>query len=1128
MSRDDPPDAASTSLDSRFRGNDGEGGGNDGARSGPEAAKPPDAAPASPFQPLPDELDFPSMERRILDFWAEQGTFDQLRAKNADGPRWSFIDGPITANNPMGVHHAWGRTYKDLYQRYRAMRGYHQRYQNGFDCQGLWLEVEVEKELGFKSKRDIEAFGLEAFAEACRERVATYSAVQTSQSARLGQWMDWDNSYYTHSDSNIEHIWSFLRRCHERGWIEVAQRAMPWCARCGTALSQHELIDTYQEITHDALYVRLPLHGHDNAWLLVWTTTPWTLAANVAAAVEPELTYAEVEVDGERYFLAEATVPEALGDDAQVVGHVKGADMLGWTYDGPFDELPAVAGTAHRVIPWKDVGADEGTGIVHIAPGAGEDDFRLSQELGLPVLVPIDENGVYVDGYDWLTGRDARQVADDVIADLRARGLLYRAHRFEHRYPHCWRCQEELVFRVDDEWFIRADEVRQPMLDAAAAVHWVPEYAGARMADWLRNMGDWNISRRRYWGLPLPFYPCQACGHLTVIGSKAHLEERAISGLDQLRELHRPWIDRVVIRCEACEAPVHRIDAVGDAWLDAGIVPFSTLGYLEQSDEFQRWYPADFITEMREQIRLWFYSMLFMSVTLEDRSPYRAVFVYEKLNDETGRAMHKSWGNAIEFGEAAERMGADVMRWLYAGQNPLYNINFGYGPAGEVKRRMLTLWNVYAFFVTYARLDEFDPSQPPVPLAERADLDRWVLSRLQSLVDTMTETLDSFHVHRGVRAAQAFIEDVSNWYVRRGRRRYWKSEDDVDKRAAYQTLYEVLTTLVRVLAPVMPFWMEDIYQTLVRAVDPSAPASVHLTDWPQPRDDRRDLRLDAAMAEVQRVVRAGRAARNAASVKLRQPLRTALVQVPDDAAWDAVESLKPHVLDELNVKTLERMTSEHELVDYQVQPNYRRLGPRFGPRVKQVAAVLAALDASEAVRELDERGQLTVDLSGKLTGGAGSLRGSLSVTPPSAAAPDSDDPVALDVDDEVVLAPDDLNVRRTPREGFGVAEQDGVIVAVTTDIDDELAREGLARELVHATQGLRRDAGLEVSDRIRLWIDGGDVVDQTLAEHQTWIAGEVLALAVNDGESQPDAAQAAPTLNGVPVQIRLSRAPRSD
>ena len=779
--------------------------------------------PTSAFEPLPDELDFPSMERRMLDLWAAEDTFERLRAKNADGPRWSFFDGPITANNPMGVHHAWGRTYKDVYQRYRAMRGYHQRYQNGFDCQGLWLEVEVEKDLGFNSKRDIEAFGLEAFADACRERVEKFSGVQTRQSIRLGQWMDWDDSYYTHSDTNIEHIWHFLQRCNERGWIAPAQRAMPWCARCGTALSQHELIDTYEEVEHDAVYVRLPVHGRPDTWLLIWTTTPWTLAANVAAAVHPDLTYVEVLVDGARYVLAEAAVPAVIGEDAEIVASRQGADLLDWTYDGPFDDLPAVRGVTHRVIPWTDVGADEGTGIVHIAPGAGEEDFRLGQDLGLEVLVPIDENGDYVAGYDWLTGRDAREVADDVIADLRTRGLLHRAHTYTHRYPHCWRCREELVFRVDDEWFIRADEIRQPMLDAAATVRWTPAYAGARMADWLRNMGDWNISRRRYWGLPLPFYPCQACGHLTVIGSKAHLAERAIEGMGQLRELHRPWIDRVVIRCEACEAPTQRIDAVGDAWLDAGIVPFSTLGYLENSEEFEDWYPADFITEMREQIRLWFYSMLFMSVTIENRSPYQSVFVYEKLNDESGRPMHKSWGNAIDFGEAAERMGADVMRWMYASQNPVYNINFGYGPATEVKRRMLTLWNVYSFFVTYARLDGFDPTAPRIPVAERPDLDRWALSRLQGLIDTMTGALDDYMVSRGVQAAQAFIEDLSNWYVRRGRRRYWKSDSDDDKQAAYQTLHELLTTLTRLLAPVMPFWTDDIYQNLVRRSRPGRP-----------------------------------------------------------------------------------------------------------------------------------------------------------------------------------------------------------------------------------------------------------------------------------------------------------------
>ena len=1040
------------------------------------------------FAALPEELDFPVMEHRILQMWTAERTFDQLRSKNTGGPRWSFIDGPITANNPMGVHHAWGRTYKDVFQRYRAMKGFDQRFQNGFDCQGLWLEVEVEKELGFKSKRDIEAYGLAAFADACRARVDTYADVQTKQSIRLGQWMDWDNSYYTHSDSNIEHIWHFLRRCHERGWIMAAQRAMPWCARCGTALSQHELIDTYEVVVHDAVYVRLPLQGRDNTSLLVWTTTPWTLAANVAAAVHPDLAYVEVDVHGERYVLAEASVAEAIGPDAVVIRRMLGSEVIGWTYEGPYDELPAVAGVMHRVIPWTDVGAEEGTGVVHIAPGAGEEDFRLGQELDLALIVPIDENGDYVDGFGWLTGRDARQIATDVITDLKKRGLLHRAHAYEHRYPHCWRCQEELVFRVADEWFIRADEVREPMLNAAASVQWVPEYAGARMADWLRHMGDWNISRRRFWGLPLPFYPCGDCGHLTVIGSRAELAARAVEGMDQLRELHRPWIDDVVIRCESCDADVRRVTAVGDAWLDAGIVPFSTLGYMENRDAFKAWYPADLVSEMREQIRLWFYSMLFMSVTLEGRSPYQAVFVYEKLNDETGRPMHKSWGNSIDFGEAADRMGADVMRWMYAGQNPVYNINFGYGPATEIKRRMLTLWNVYAFFVTYARLDGFDPTGPVIPIEQRPDLDRWALSRLQGLVETFTEALDTYLVYRGVQAAQEFIEDLSNWYVRRGRRRYWKSSADADKQAAYQTLYELLTTLLRLLAPVMPFWTEDMYQNLVRRADPQAVPSVHLSDWPVPDPRKRDSELERSMGVVQRVVRVGRAARNGADVKLRQPLRSALIRVDDDREWAAVMSLDQHIRDELNVKAIERMASDHDMVDFDVRPNYRVLGPRFGARVKSLASAIEILDPAVVVRQLEADGQLEVRL-----------------------------------DDHVeVLSADDVLVQRTSREGFGVSEQDGVIVAVVTEVDDLLRREGLARELVHATQGLRREAGLAVSDRIRLWIDGSDEVKATIYEHRDRITEEVLAISLNEGRVTDDVVMRDLVLDGQAVQLGLA------
>ena len=1050
-------------------------------------AGPPQNKELETFSALPEKLDFPSMEQRILKLWDSERTFDRLREKNANGAHWSFIDGPITANNPMGVHHAWGRTYKDVFQRYRAMRGFNQRFQNGFDCQGLWLEVEVEKELGFKSKRDIEAYGLAAFADACRNRVNTYASIQTEQSIRLGQWMDWDNSYYTHSDTNIEHIWHFLSRCHERGWIMTAQRAMPWCARCGTALSQHELIDTYEDVSHEAVYVRLPVRDRENTSLLVWTTTPWTLAANVAAAVHPQLDYVEVEVGNQRYILAEAALESALDSEFEVIGRMKGVEMLGWTYDGPFDDLPAVGEVVHEVIPWEEIGAEEGTGVVHIAPGAGEEDFDLGRNLGLSIVVPIDENGEYVDGFGWLTGRDARQVAADVISDLDKRNLLHRAHTYQHRYPHCWRCREELVFRVDDEWFIRADEVREPMLQAAASVQWVPEYAGARMADWLSHMGDWNISRRRFWGLPLPFYPCTECGHLTVIGSRQELEERALEGMDGLRELHRPWIDDVVIRCESCDAEVRRITAVGDAWLDAGIVPFSTLDYMQQSDAFASWYPADFVSEMREQIRLWFYSMLFMSVTLEGRSPYQAVFVYEKLNDETGRPMHKSWGNSIDFGEAADRMGADVMRWMYAGQNPVYNINFGYGPATEVKRRMLTLWNVYAFFVTYARLDGFDPTAPSIPVAQRPDLDRWALSRLQGVVETFTDSLDSYLVHRGVQAAQAFIEDLSNWYVRRGRRRYWKSSVDADKQAAYQTLYELLTTLVRLLAPVMPFWTEDMYQNLVRRRDPAAVPSVHLSDWPVPDVGQKDAELERSMGVVQQVVRVGRAARNGADVKLRQPLRSALIRV-DDGEWACVMSLEQHVRDELNVKAIERMVSEHDLVDFELRPNYRVLGPKFGARVKSLAVAIEALDPAVVVRQLETDGQLEIRFDG----------------------------------DVEVLSPDDVLIQRTPREGFGVSEQDGVIVAIATDVDDVLRRDGFARELVHATQGLRREAGLAVSDRILLWIEGGDEVKTTIAEHRDRISEEVLAVSLNEGRVVDDVVTQEVILDGHEVQLSLA------
>src|SRR5256714_801574 len=662
------------------------------------------------FQALPQYPDHPALEEEVLAWWEQEQVFDQLRERNRGGPRWSFFDGPKTANTTdgLGVHHLWGRTYKDVFQRYKALQGFDQRYQNGFDCQGLWVEVKVERDLGLNSKREIEEYGMDLFARRCRELVAESARVITEQSIRLGQWMDWGNDYYTFSDTNIEYIWRFLKTLHERGWLYQGHRSTEWCPRCGTSISQHELSqsDVYRDKSDPSLFVRFPLKGRDRESLVVWTTTPWTLPANVAAAVNPTAEYGKQDT-------GEWVAVERFPEDT-FVERARGSDLVGLEYEGPYDHLPAAHEIVHRVIAWDEVSLEEGTGIVHIAPGAGQEDFDLGRREGLPVLTPVDEAGRFYEDYGWLHGTSTGDAADQIAGDLRERALLVEAGLYEHRYPHCWRCDTPLIWRVADDWFIGVDEVRQPLLDANATVEWTPPHYGKRMDDWLRNMDDWNISRRRFYGLPLPFYPC-SCGQLNVIGSKAELEERAVEGIEQLEELHRPWIDRVLIRCESCGESVRRVTEVGDVWLDAGIVPFSTLGWqnpewieggyatgasreLSHADlpdhaYWEEWFPADWVSEMREQIRLWFYSLMFMSVALTGKAPYRQVLTYEKLLDVEGREMHGSWGNLIEAEEAFERMGADVMRWLYCEQPPTQNIPFGFPPAEEAKRRLLTLSN---------------------------------------------------------------------------------------------------------------------------------------------------------------------------------------------------------------------------------------------------------------------------------------------------------------------------------------------------------------------------------------------------------------------------------------------------
>jgi isoleucyl-tRNA synthetase len=1016
---------------------------------------------AQVFETLPSVPDHPALERDVLEWWERERIFERLREQNADGPKWSFIDGPITANNPMGVHHAWGRTLKDVFQRYKALRGFRQRYQNGFDCQGLWVEVEVEKSLGLNSKREIEEYGIAEFAERCKERVAHYSSVITDQSRRLGMWMDWRNSYYTFSDTNIEYIWRFLKAVHERGWLYKGHRSTQWCPRCGTSLSQHEQAgeEHYVELEHPSLFVRFPLKGRAGEALVVWTTTPWTLPANVAAAVKPDAEYG----------LRDGLWMWAKDDDAYE-RVVKGEELVGLEYEGPYDALPAVQGIVHRVIPWDEVSLTEGTGVVHIAPGAGTEDFELGQIHDLPVIVPIDESGRMLPGYGLLEGLSTDEVEDVVIEDLRERELLVDAGRIRHRYPICWRCKTPLLFRVVDDWFISCDEIRPLLLDANAGVEWTPAFYSKRMDDWLRNMGDWNISRKRYFGLPLPFYPC-ACGHLNVIGSRAELEERATAGLEQLQELHRPWIDEVTVLCDACGEVVRRIPEVGDAWLDAGIVPFSTLGWqslewdehgyatgaseqlsgadLPDHSYWEQWFPAHWVSESREQIRLWFYSMSFMAVTLVGRSPYERVLPYERVRDEAGVEMHKSTGNMIEANEAIERMGADVLRWMFSEQVPSQNINFGYGPAHEVQRRLLTFWNSVSFLITYANIEGYRPRYLEVPTDGRP-LDRWLIARTNAFLAAMEGAYERYWTPSIVEEFESFVDDVSNWYIRRSRRRFYSFDEE-----AFQTLWWALVQGLRAFAPILPFLADRLWRVLVSGPCEDAPESVFLAGWPEAGEQ--DEALLAEVAEVRRVVELGRQARAGPGLKLRQPLRRLIVHGASLSDEHAAE-----VREELRVKEIEQ--GEVEAEELVVKPNLPVLGPRLG---KELGAVRSALSAGEYEQ---------IDGGFRVAGHE--------------------------------LGPGDVLVERRGKEGWTLASDEGVTVALDTRLDDELLLEGRVLDLIHQLNLKRKEAGLELTDRIVVTLPASDA---ELLAHEEWIKNEVLAteIRVDGGSAEPQIAKAA-------------------
>jgi len=1036
------------------------------------------------FEQVDSSCNHIELEHRILKWWAQSEAFAKLRKKNAGNERWSFLDGPITANNPMGVHHAWGRTLKDCYQRYHAMLGHELRYQNGFDCQGLWVEVEVEKEMGYETKADIEKAGLEDFINRCKARVEKYSQVQAQQSIRLGYWMDWDNSYYTMSDENNYTIWSFLKKCHERNLIYKGLDSMPWCPRCETGISEQERREGYKNIEDTAVFVRFRLKGRPNEYLLVWTTTPWTLAANVACAVNPKLQYAQVRQDDSTYYLAEslATVMKEKGP-YNIEGTFAGEKMIGWEYQGPFDELEIVSQTfaeanyAHRVIAWEEVSATDGVGIVHIAPGCGKEDFDLSKLENLPVLMPIDESGIYTDGYGFLTGRGAQEVADDVLMSLREKDLYYKKEKYRHDYPHCWRCGTPLLFRAVDEWYINMswrNEIMEIVKDED--VTWIPEWGRDQELNWLENMHDWMISKKRFWGLALPIFECE-CGWFDVIGSREELQERAVEGWEQFdgHTPHRPWVDAVRIKCEKCGKAAKRIPDVGNPWLDAGIVPYSTVKYGTDWEYWSKWIPADLVLEcFPGQFRNWFYALLSMSTMMEGMPPFKTLLGHALVRDEEGKEMHKSTGNAIWFDDAAEKMGVDIMRWIYCGHNPTNNLNFGYHVGEQVKRRVFsTWWNVYSFFVNYARLDGFDPKRELVPYDQLQDIDRWLLSKLQVLIRTGREALADFDVARLVQCADDFIERLSNWYVRRNRRRYWrpKNESDTDKLAAYQTLYRVLVDLCKILAPVVPFVTEEMYQNLVRSHDADAPESVHHCEYPEFDETIYNEQLAVEMDLVADVVSRVLSIRERKQIRVRQPLSRLIIEPIDENTEKAVLRFQDHIKDELNIKKIEIEKDVSKYKKCKIKPNHKLLGStEYAKDMKIISSLLAqesALDIANCVK----------DGRNILLNGEGHI---------------------------FELQPEQVVVEELEVENMEFATEPFFSLALDTKITDELRDEGLARDMVRHIQQTRKDIGLEIQDHITFpWHSDSQIICDAFAKYQDYICRETLSDACSKVETPP-------------------------
>ena len=1009
------------------------------------------------YKKINPNMNFVEREEKVLKFWKENRIFEKTLEKTKDGEEFSFYDGPPTANGKPHIGHILTRVMKDIIPRFKTMKGYHATRKAGWDTHGLPVELEVEKQLGMDGKQDIEKYGIEPFIQKCKESVWKYKTEWEKMSDRVGYWVDMEHPYVTYDDNYIESEWWSLKNIFDRGLIYKGHKIVPYCPRCGTALSSHEVAQGYKDVEEKTAVAAFKVKGEEETYVLAWTTTPWTLPSNVALCMNPDYDYVKIESNGAKFILAKERVHVFFNEgEYSVIEEKKGADYEGLTYEPLYACYKGVK-NAYRVVTDGYVTLDEGTGVVHIAPAFGEDDARVGRKYDLPFVQMVDDRGNMAEGAPF-AGTFCKDADKLILKDLKEKGLLFKTLTVTHSYPFCWRCDTPLLYYARSTWFISMTKVKEELLKNNASVNWIPDSIGkGRMGNFLENVIDWGLSRERYWGTPLPIWVCDDCGETIAIGSKAELKEKG--GIEGDIELHKPYVDKITIKCPKCGKTMHRTPEVIDCWYDSGSMPFAQLHYpFENKDKFEKTFPAQFISEAVDQTRGWFYTLLAISTLMFDKAPFKNCIVLGHVNDKNGIKMSKHKGNVVDPWSVLDKQGADAVRWyFYTNSSPWIPSRF-YGEAvSEVQRKFLgTLFNTYSFYVLYAEIDKFNPTEYKLSDCKLSVMDKWILSAMNTLIKFVDDSLENYKITEAAREISDFVDKLSNWYVRRCRERYWGSEMTEDKKAAYMTLYTVLEATARLVAPFVPFIAEEIYRNIVCSVDASAPESVHLTSFPTADENYIDSALERGMAIAEEAAVLGRAARNAASVKNRQPLNEILLC--GEHVGELSEDMLAIIRDELNVKRIEYVADAGDYVSYSVKPQLKTLGPKYGAKLGKIRAYLT--ENPEKV------------VSG--------LRGA--------------DEYSFTVDgEEIALGKDDVLITVLNKEGYSVQSGGGITVILDVTLTPELIEEGYMREIVSKVQTMRKDSGFEVTDHIALYYDGDAEIEAVIEKYKDEIAGDVLA-----------------------------------